>query len=252
MSVNRLVSIEVAINDAVGDMGMRDEKSRPLFMRWAEYAERKIGSFYSLKRKYFTLTINSDCHRANIPCGVEAVLGVMYGNQTDCNCDVVFRSAYNYYGGRGVSANNYLVSVAGGFVQNQNMRQWEIQGDQIVFLAPLTAGETIVIDAAYRQMDSNERFIMVPEEHVNAISAYIRLMRAKGSRWMPSEQRMDLGDIMMLDREWGRERRDARANSSEPTPSERAEMVSMLNNPMSGYPGAVWRFWDEFKFAYCL
>lgn len=250
MSVNRLVSIEIAINNAIGDMEMQDDRKRPKFMRWAEDAERKIGSFYSLKRKYFELTINSDCHRADLPCGVEAVMGLMYGSQDTCNCDVVFRNAYNYYGNS--SAGYYYLVGDGSLIGTPQIRQWEIQDDQIVFLAPLTAGDTIVIDAAYRQMDESGKFLMVPEEHIGAISAYIEYMRARGSRWMPAEQRMTDGDIYRLEKDWGRERRNARALSSEPSPSERAEIVSMLNDPLSGYKGAMWRHWDEFQSAYCL
>lgn len=249
MSINRLVSIERALNEAIGDMGMNDQRVRPLFMRWAEAAERKIGSFYSLKRKYFNLTIGSDCHRANLPCGVEAIFGIIYGDTSACNCDAIFRNSYNYYGATGGISYGYGLA-AGGYFNTPGVRQWEIQDDQIVFLYPMTAGESITIDAAYRQMDSNDRFLMVPEEHINAIGAYIMHMRAKGSRWLPSEFRMDLGDVDRLNRDWGRERRNARALSSAPSPAEWAETVTMFNNPLSGYHGYVCRYPDEFRSLY--
>lgn len=246
MSMNRLVSIERAVNDAGGNMGMNDQRVRPLFMRWAEEAERKIGSFYSLKRKHFVLTIGSDCHRANLPCGVEAVFGVIYGDTSACNCDAVFRNSYNYYGATGSISYGYGLA-RGGIIATPGVTQWEIQDDQIVFMYPKTAGDSITIDAAYRVMDANDRFIMVPEDHIDAISTYIEYMRSKNSRWMPSEQRMTEGDIYRLGKEWGRACRNARALSSKPSPAEWAETVAMFNNPLSGYHGYICRYPDEFK-----
>lgn len=244
--MKRLVSIERAINDAGGNMGMMDQRARPLFMRWAEEAERKIGSFYSLKRKYFTLTINNDCHRADLPCGVEAIFGIIYGDTTACNCDVVFRNAYNYFGATG--SINYGYGLANGSVfGTPGVVQWEVQDDQIVFLHPQTAGESITIDAAYRPMDSSGKFLMVPEEHIDAIAAYIMKMRAERSVWLPKELRIDNWNMNRLDKAWGRERRNARAQSSEPSPSEWAETVAIFNNPLSGYHGYCLRYPDEFR-----
>jgi hypothetical protein len=235
-----MVSIEVAINNAVGDMGMQDQRMRPTFMRWAEQAERTIGSFYSLKRKYFTLPVSSDCHRVDLPCGVEAIMGIMLGGISDCNCEAVFRNAYNY--GAGAS---YFYVGGDGVYRGSDMRQWEIQDGQIVFLYPLTGISEITIDAAYRPMDSTGRFLMVLDDHVDAIAAYIEMKRGKRMRWGPNK--MSIYDMEDLRKEWGRARREARGNASDPSPSEYAEVAAMINNPLSGWGGCMLRYPDEFR-----
>lgn len=242
--MNRLVSINVAINDAIGDMAMEEQRLRPLFMRWAERAERKIGSFYALKRKYFTLQLSDDCHRAHLPCGVESIMGVMYGDVSDCNCDAVFRNAYNYKH----SAPYWGVFPDGQYAAT-DFRQWEIQDDSIVFLYPLTGITEITIDAAYREMDQ-QGFIMVPDEHLEAISAFIEYKKAKRSRWGLASERMAEYQIQQMYRDWGRLMKNARASSSEPSPSEYAEIVAMINNPLSGWGGGQFRYPDEFTLSW--
>lgn len=242
-SMRRMVSIEVAINNAVGDMFRRDQRMRPTYMRWAEDAERKIGSFYSLKRKYFTLSVNADCHRVDLPCGVEAIMGVMLGGISDCNCDAVFRNAYNY----GAGATYFYVGMDRSYYGG-DMRQWEVQDGQIVFLSPLTGISEITIDAAYRPMDAAGKFLMVLEDHVDAIGAYIKMMQAEGMRWGPNK--MSIYDMEDLRKEWGRARREARGNASDPSPSEYAEIAAMINDPLSGWGGCMLRYPDEFKYTW--
>lgn len=249
MSIRKLVSIKRAITDAAGDVNMKDMRIFPLLMRWAEDAERKIGSFYALKRKPFECAVNSDCHTVDLPCGVEAVLGVILGDMSTCNCDFVFRNSYNYYGMRGSAGSAYWSSVDSNFISTPGIRQWELHDDRIVFLNPLSV-ENIVIDTACRVMDEDGKFMMVPEEHLDAISSYIKLMLAERTRFFPAEQRMDHGDLQRLGRAWERQMRNARAQTSDPTPAERAEIVAMFNNPLSGYAGAVWRNYDEFTSYY--
>lgn len=240
-----MVSVDLAIQDAMEDMQMDDDRFRPKFTRWAIDAERKIGSFYSYKRDYITAK-RCDANHYEIPCQVVGVLGIIYGCVAKDKCGKIFRNQYNYYGNSdsvGALANFYMLSVDG-WTSNTWSRQWEIQDNKIVFLTPQTMSE-ITLDCIVYQID-DRGFPLISETHIDAVSQYIKYMRADGTIWVPSDQRIGPGDRDRLKQEWNRKCALARGVDGAPTASEMEEVVSMYNNHLSGAQGIVWRYSDEF------
>lgn len=245
MSIKKMVSVDLAIQTAMEDMGMEDDRFRPKFTRWAIDAERKIGSFYSYKRDYVKL-VRCDANHYEIPCHVVGIVGIIFGCVSLTNCGKIFRNQYNYYGNGGAYnalANYFTISVDGVVMGSYN-RQWEIQDNKVVFLYPQTQ-EEITIDCIIYQIDERG-FPLVNETHIDAIAQYIKMMRADGSIWIPSEQSIGRGDKADLTREWNRKCSLARGIDGAPTSSEMGEIVEMYNDHLSGARGIVWRYMDEF------
>lgn len=248
MSIKRLVSVQLAVQDAMENINMFDERMRPLFVRWAEEAELKIGSFYQYRRAYKTVKVGSDKHRAPIPCEVINILGIMCGN-ISCNANTIYREAYSYYQGYNTGAytsQNFLINSDGAPVFYNNPI-WEIQGNDIVFLSPMQQLD-YTLDCLIREVDENG-FLMINELHRDACAAYIEMQYAKQSRWQPSEQRISQGDQAKMEYDWNRKCSNARAEDAEPTAAARAQIVSMLNDPLTGSSVGVWRYADEFQYG---
>lgn len=244
MSIKKKVSVNLAIQDAMEDMGLRDDRLRPKFTRWAIDAENKIGSFYSYKREYVTVTM-TDAHRGEIDCKVVSVIGIIMGCiDTDDETQKIFREQYNYSSTfDNYTAANFLYYPLTG-IQFYTNTCWEIQNNNIVFLYPQTI-ETITLDCLVYETDC-DGLPMINEEHRDAIAQYIKLKRAEESIFNPQATKVGPGDTERLRAEWNRKCSDARVIDSELTASEREEIVSMFNDPMSGCSRAVHRYPQEF------
>lgn len=244
MSIKKKVSVKLVVQEAIEDMGLMADSDRwtPLFTKWVESAERKIKSPYAWKREYVCATMCDDKHRAEIPCDVVAVNGIMLGvAQTDQTISH-FRNMYNYYGGD-YYAGNFVTSFAG-VVSTWGSQAWEIQDNYIVFLSPQSVTE-ITLDAMLEERDEYG-FLMIPETHVDAAVAHIQVMRAKQSRWNKVGWRLSANEIEQIDRDWHRECRNARAQDVLGGGTEHDEVASMYNNPLSGRNQAMLRYRDEF------
>lgn len=245
MSIRKKVSIRLAVQEASEDMGGGDSRMFPVMLRWAIRAEEKIGSFTQYRREYVTAQ-RVDVHRFELPCHVKAVMGIMCGCRPTDEMQVIFRGAHQYYGGAvnaNVGLNHFLISELGSYYRSE-VPLWEIQDNHIVFLRP-TNVEALTIDALVMQTDA-DGYPMVNENHIEAIAAYVEYKRAKKSRWLAAEQRISPGEIVRMKAECGQLILNARAEDNQPTTAERAEIVAMMNDPMTGCASAVWRHADEF------
>jgi hypothetical protein len=245
MSIRKKVSIRLAIQAASEDSGGGDSRMRPLMMRWAVAAEEAIGSFTQYKRAYVYAPM-VDVHRAELPCHVKAVMGLICGCPPEDETKIIFRGAHQYYQNLvndNISLNHFMIAESGTYYQHTNPL-WEIQDNHIVFLQPYS-GKGVTVDALVMQVDA-DGYPLINENHVRAVAAGILWEKAKRTRFLPAEQRISPSDIRALEAEYKQLLRNARAEDAEPTTAERAEIVAMLNDPMSGCAGAVWRSPDEF------
>jgi hypothetical protein len=227
------------------DMGLRDDRLRPKFTRWAVDAENKIGSFYSYKRDYVKVTMDDE-HRGELPCHIVAVMGIIMGcvDTTD-EAQKIFREQYNYAGSYGnYNATNFLYYPLLGFQTYANT-SWEIQNNRIVFMYPQTV-EEITLDCMVYEVDC-DGLPMINEEHRDAIAQYIKLKRAEESVFNPQATRVGPGDTERIRAEWNRKCSDARANDSDPSASDRAAIVSMINDPLSGCSKAIHIYQNGFS-----
>ena len=82
MSINKLVSINNAITDAIDMLALDHDTFRPMFTSWATYAEKEIGG-QGVIRKFAVIDI-CGC-TAQLPDDVSKVTGAILGNY-DPNC----------------------------------------------------------------------------------------------------------------------------------------------------------------------
>jgi hypothetical protein len=241
-----MISVDVPIQDAMEDMGMFDDRFRPLFTRWSIDAERKIGSFYSYKRDHVKAT-RCDANHFEIPCQVVGVMGIILGAIPEgADCGKFFRNQYQYSQSYGSAApfNVNMVINTNGVLSTFYDPSWEIQDDQIVFMNPQSAQE-LTLDCIVYQTD-DRGIPKVNENHRDAIAQYIKLMRSEKSIWSPGESQISPVIIDRLRDEWNRKCGNARALDGEPTATEEAEISMMYNDHLSGAKGIVWRYRDEF------
>lgn len=246
MSIKKKVSIRLAVQDALDKMGADGTRDVPVFTSWAVTADSKIGSFYAYKPDIMVINV-SEC-RAELPCGVVAVLGILIGDH-GCACDLKFNTLFSSFNSMlshidfDPTSGFVVMDGVGGGSPSCSDAKYYIQDNSLVFSNKINA-EKITIKVLRYQMD-DDGFPLVNENHIDAISQYILYNAALRTRWKPRADRMPEGAIKDMFYEWGRKCRDARADDADPSPSERAALVSMVNDPLSGIGIYQFRFNDR-------
>lgn len=244
MSIIKKISIKNAIQQAQDNMGIDHNRDIPLFTSWAVEADRKIGSYYSYKKKVVVLDV-CDC-RAELPCEAVAVLALMLGDH-GCNCGTKFHGLFSFIN-TNLSAHNagsgwIVIDDSGlghgGFRCGAN---YEIQNNQLVFSNNLD-GKKVTVQILALEVDA-QGFPLINQNHVDAVAQYIEYKNALRTRWNSTENKITESGIMHMEKEWGRKCRWARGDDAEPSESERREITSMINDPISGIGIALFRFND--------
>ena len=233
MSVNKLISIYDSVNDAFEDMGVDISNDTPVFTRWAIKAEKKIGSYYGLKRKVFVLDVKNCI--AHIPANARFVQIVVEGDK-GCECDDLRQQCNlptNIFGAPGSENHTFLVvDIPGGNSTGLYSKvRWEIQDNKIVFAHKMTC-EKITIQALVYEVDCHG-FPLVNENHIEALTNYIMYKYASRSRF--SANKMDMGDVIRLKNEWIITKGEAIADDSELSETDRQDIVNMIHDPWIGY-----------------
>lgn len=233
MSVNKLVSINEAIQRSCFDMGIDADSHFAAMTLWAYDGERQIGSYYGWERKIAVLDVIGGI--AKLPKGATRVQVVIMGDQGCENRDLFDNL-------RSCSSTNAFVSETGGtsFLVvdvpsdepccSTSSIGWEIQDNSIIF-ASVVADQKCTVQYLGFKEDS-EGMLMVNENHLLAISYYIKMMFAERSRW--SSNKMDLADIANFNNKWKQERGSAIAKDNVMSDSDRLEVVAMLHDPWGG------------------
>jgi hypothetical protein len=233
MAVNKLISIKVPVLEALQDMGIDHAKYIPDFIRWAARAENIIGSYYSYRRKIKRIKV--DKYRAELPCDAKFVQRIVLGDHECKTYDL-----YNTICGMTQQLNFQEDSNTGFVVVDKPDGQidlqfghfkWEVQDNHIILSADYDK-QYITVQYLGLQEDS-EGLPMVMENHIEAIVDFIMLRVAKRSRFSP--QKMDLGDVQMLERSFRDNASAARSDDAEISEADRDEIVAMITDPLSGY-----------------
>lgn len=240
MSILRKISIKNAIQQAQDNMGIDHNRDIPLFTQWAVEADRKIGSYYSYKRKIVILHVEN-C-RAELPCETMGVLGVVFGDR-GTKCDTLFHQLHRQEGGLG-----WMYSDFWGEPGCCRSMRYEIQNNHLVFSGnfhtlhstlPIPPNShhdfrrRVTVEILALETDQ-EGFPLINENHVDAVSQYIEYKQALRTRWNSIENKITETGIADMKMEWGRKCRDARADSGEPSQSDLQEIKNMINDPISG------------------
>lgn len=248
MSIIKKISIKNAIQQAQDNMGIDHNRDIPLFTAWAVEADRKIGSYYSYKRKIVVLDV-VNC-RAELPCEAVAVLGIIFGD-CGCDCGLLFTNLYSYIN-TSLSAHNagsgwIVIDDSGGTRFNCGVA-YEIQNNQLVFNGNFD-GQKITVQMLALETDA-DGFPLINENHVDAVAQYIEYKSALRTRWNSIENKITETGIADMKQEWGRKLRDARAESGEPSLSDLSEIRDMVNDPISGVGIALWHLNDRYYNIY--
>lgn len=230
MSINKFITIKDAITDAWEDMGIDLTVQMPTFMRWAYRAEREIHSYYGWERKHKVLDIKG-C-TAQLPEDTQLVQYAIHGDH-GCDCADLGRKVSTF--ARSIEATqNEIYIVIDRPDENQigcsNM-YFEVQNNKMVFRSNMD-GEKITIQYLGLKEDC-DGFLMVSENHIEAINYYIKYRYAQRSRFSPIK--MDLADVAMNKQEYERKVSSARADDAMMSPTERDELVKMLHDPYIGW-----------------
>lgn len=231
-----------AVQAAMDNMNIQNTKDVPLYMVWGIEADRKIGSYYSYKKKIKVLDV-VDCH-SELPCDAVAVLGLLLGDH-GCDCGLAFNNIFSYWAGAG---RGFIDTTAGFIVVDPNYSvnctgiRWHIQGNNLIYDRNFNGNKVTVQYLAY---ETDERdFPMINENHVDAVAQYIEYKHAMRTRWWDPEYRIQENVIEKLRFEWNRKCRHARAEDGDPSVTDMQEITAMINNPLSGIGIALWKYND--------
>src|SRR4249919_846484 len=233
MSINKLVSIKVPINDAINQLGI--DRIEPVFTRWAAQAERDIKSKYQFKRQIAVLPITD--HYAELPANAARVQRAILGDY-GCDCADLFNVIC---AGVQLSAATLAASAEGDGTflvldidEGQQIVNTSvphvIQDNKLIFDQNLDAQFVTIQYLGYET--DEEGFIKVGQNHVMAIMwnviwrYYFRMRR-------PSP--MDISKMREAKAEWNRECSNARAVDGELTESEEFQINAMLHDPLVGW-----------------
>lgn len=238
MSLNKLISIHDAIYNTFGDTGLDIKTETPTFMRWAVDAEKKIGSYYGWK-KQFQVLVGDKC-RVKLPMNCMSVQRMVIGDY-GCDCDSLMSNATNWSiqnldVGAFISANPGVFSLEvdldpDGKNFNLYNNKYEIQNNNMVFASSVDKQKVTIMYLGY-EVDC-DGFLLVSENHILPITAYIKWQIAKRSRYTPIK--MDIVDIKMNEAEWKELRNQARGEDAELQPQDQRAIAAMLHDPWSGW-----------------
>lgn len=234
MSINKLISIENPIIDAMDQLGLDHDKDKPIFTRWATLAEKEINSYYQFKKQWSVLDITGCV--AKLPSDARYVQLAILGD-LGCECGDLFTTICSTITlssatlNTSASGNTFLiVDVGEGYTTINGDIAHEIQDNKIILKTDAYDGDKITIQYLGYQRDE-KGFIKVGENHVNAIKwniiwlHYMRMRKMNG---------MDYGKMKIAKEEWDRECLNARAKDSELSDGERSEIRNMLYCPYNG------------------
>lgn len=230
MSINKLITIKDAIYDSFQDMGVDITSQIPTFMRWATRAEAQIGSCYGWKKLRAVLTA-SGC-TLQLPCGAMKVQIAVMGDH-GCDCGDLMSNLSSWASTVTVSENEIFLNIdkPDGNDFSCSGIKYSIQNNKLIFGSNID-GKKVTIQYLGLETDCNG-FLMVSENHIEAINCYIQYRFAQRSRFSPVK--MTEWDVTKLKDEWGKLKLSARADDSFLTDTERKEIVAMLNDAWIGW-----------------
>jgi hypothetical protein len=230
MAADKFVSIKQGVMEALEFMGRDDMRSAPMLNDWAVRAEKKIGSYYGLSKEICIIDMITDC-KAKLPCGTQEVLGVLVGDH-GTDCDIIFEQICNL----NVNSIDYQsldtgigLTIIGGDKEVEKNNRYEVRGDNTIEFPYSITSDKLTVKVLKHPEDQNG-FIKVQSGHLDAIAAYIKWKVAEMSRFGPNK--MTMSDVNYYGTEWGLACRNAIAESSWPSDSEKEEISGILNNPL--------------------
>lgn len=225
--MNKMVSVRRAVLEATEDIGHR-EFDTIVLQRWATYAEKAIASKYQYRIARKVLELRNGQY-ATLPCETFDVLSVFLGDVgADYSHIWSFDPSYTistWEQGIGITV------ITGSAYTNSGVSEYSVVNNEIEFKKTISGYTEVTVYGMFYQTDK-DGFIMVAEEHLEAIAQYIKLKIAERSRF--GSNKMDFADVQYHRREWGKAKSVARSRTAKLTQAELSSLSELLNNPLTG------------------
>jgi hypothetical protein len=237
--MNKMVSVNQAVIAALEDIGMDEWHQAPIVHRWCIDAAKQIAGKYDFKMQRCVKPLKNK-RELDLPPGTHSVINVftgvvgkdrnigwsdgIYPNMSSFDPEFTynnldFGNGFSVLYGTDISAAS--TSVAG----------YSVINNKIVFDSDVTGISEYTIYTLNYQTDS-QGFIMVSENHLEAISYYVKRMVAERSRF--GANAMPQNDIQLFHQRWTQAKKKAQIKSNK-MPQHEADMMSKIaNNPLSG------------------
>lgn len=235
--MNNMISINRAAMNAAEDVGS-EEIDRLLIKRWCAEAEKEIGGRYQYEIERHVLDLDSSQLFATLPCETFNVMAVFPGNVgKDCSLSWGGKAS-GLPGGfdptwsrtdweQGVG----ITIITGSKYETAYEADFEVINNRLQFSCKVTGHSQVTVYLMRYQTDTSG-WIMVAEEHAEAIGYYVK--RMIGERSLFNAKPMPMNAIDYFRREWGKKSSIARGKTSRLTPAEQQSLSEMVNNPISG------------------
>jgi len=231
MSINKFIPLKDCIYDAMEDMGIDINTEYPTFKRWGVWAEKQIASPYSWVKQICVKTAVDCCIK--LPDDAMMLKAVIAGD-CGCDCGELVESTLSYaYANTTYDSTQVFLSIdvpEGGMPLFSSVR-YSIHNNSIYFNQNVN-GQTFTIQYMAARFDCDKE-LLISENHVEAIVRYLQYKTASRSRFSPNK--MELGEVLTLERSWNQLRDGARADDAIINPSDRSDIVAMLHDPLIGH-----------------
>ncbi len=237
--MNAKVSLMNAINLVLDDVGSENTNDIPVLKVWAINADRRIGAKQDWKKQIHVL--DAEGCIVELPTGVVWVRGLILGD-AGCDCGVSFDFAFNQLNlnfidkqtGVETTSGFLAIDLESSSEPSCSTVRWEVQNNSIILDNDFD-GQKVTVQVLQYELDANG-VPLINENNVEAVAQYLEYKLMKRSRWAKGRSdkfsRADINDSL---NEWHRLCSDARATTSRPSTSERAEIAQMVNDPLSGH-----------------
>lgn len=238
--MNKMVSVKRAVLESLQDVGMEDWNQSPIVMRWCANAEEKIAGKYDYKVRRIVKEVKN-LRELQLPSNTYKVLSVfagIVGQDTDYVWSNIYGNISSF--DPSFSFNNVDIGGALSIVYGTNLPSsldevsigsYSVINNKIVFDSDVSAVTDMTIFTLAYQEDE-EGFVMVGEQHIPAISAYVKYMLGERSQFGANP--MPDGVIRRLHQRWTQEKKSAQVKTIQMPPAEREMMSRIANNPISG------------------
>tara|TARA_R110000803_G_scaffold36811_11_gene79181 strand:+ start:5208 stop:5945 length:738 start_codon:yes stop_codon:yes gene_type:complete len=232
--MNKMVSIKRAVLNTMEDLGT-EQADALLIKRWCAEAEKQIGGRYQYIIQRHVLDLKGDGTYADLPCETFEVVSAFLGNVGE-DCTLSWGGYGNSSFDPAWSRSDWeqgvgITIITGSHYSDNSVANYEIVNNKLSFSCQVEGHSQVTVYLMRYQVD-DDGWVMVAEEHLDAIPYYVMKKMAERSAFNPKA--MPMNSMQYFLREWGRKKSIARGKTAKLTPKERESLVDMVNNPISG------------------
>lgn len=237
MSIKKKISIHNAIIELIDSTSPEYTSLLPTLMKWSIWADQKIASAYAYEEEIIVRDVID--RRAELPADCVYVKAIVVGDQSALDINAFYNNYYTYYQeatipyfGESVIFNWSTTDV----IYRPIPLHWKVLDNEIYFETSFEDQKITLLILRYKR-DKNG-FPLVNENHIEAISAYLKWRLADRERYNQFKtlklSGASLRFVEDLKQEWARQCRNARATDNDDTTEHTRIMSDIIRHPFSG------------------